>query len=100
MYADDLNAFVEVEQAKTNVEALEEAKDCQKKLHKWGRANQVAFDSSKKSFHILSQRQPEGENFKLLDVYFDCELRMKGAVHELVNEANCEHYYEEITLSP
>ena len=87
VYADDLNAYAEVDKDTSNTEALEQARTCQTLLHTWGRANQVSFDASKESFHVLSQHEPEGEDFKLLGVLFDCQLRMEGAVKELAQEA-------------
>ena len=61
--------------------------NCQLELHKWGAANQVAFDAEKESQHILSLSQPEGSEFKLLGVLFDTELSMAHAVAELVSSA-------------
>ena len=87
VFADDLNAFAEVPKEKTNEEALLEAKRCQEELHTWGRANQVAFDAKKESFHVLSEKQPEGDNFKLLGVLYDCQLRMEAEVRKLASEA-------------
>ena len=87
VFADDLNAYAEVDKNTSNTEALEQARTCQTSLHAWGRANQVSFDASKESFHVLSQHEPEGDDFKLLGVLFDCQLRMEGAVKELVQEA-------------
>ena len=62
VYADDLNAYKEVAADVPNTKALEEAGECQEALHTWGRANQVAFDSGKESFHVsylsrLSKKQ-------------------------------------------
>ena len=41
VFADDLNAFKEVEKGTAKEEALEAAKKCQQEVHKWGQANQV-----------------------------------------------------------
>ena len=87
VFADDLNAFTEILPETTNEEALQEARHCQAALHAWGRANQVAFDASKESFHVLSDKQPEGDNFKLLGVLYDCQLRMEAEVQKLAGEA-------------
>ena len=87
VFADDLNAFKEVPAKTPNEEALQEAKDCQTKLHRWGSANQVSFDPTKESFQVLSPKEPEGEGFKLLGVPFDCQLKMEQAVKELTREA-------------
>ena len=59
----------------------------QRELHKWGRANQVSFDATKESQHVLSTSDPDGSAFKLLGVPFDTELSMANAVSELVSSA-------------
>ena len=87
VYADDLNAYKEVERTVRNTEALKGAKACQTELHTWGRANQVTFDATKESMHVLCDKNPEGEDYKLLGVHFDCQLKMEGAVKELAQEA-------------
>ena len=61
--------------------------NCQQELHKWGRANQVDFDASKESQHVLSLSDPVGGNFRLLGVPFDTELSMVSAVSEIVSSA-------------
>ena len=71
-----------------NKKALAEARACQTKLHTWGKANQVTFESTKESFHVVSHRTPEGDDFKVLEVTFDCELKMAGAVQKLAGEAS------------
>ena len=48
-----------------------------------GRANQVTFDASKESFHILHPRRPFGENFELLGVQFDPGMVMQSAAYEV-----------------
>ena len=63
-------------------------KSCQTELHAWGRANQVVFDPSKESHHILSMSDPVGANFRLLGVAFDGGLTMVDAVGELVADAS------------
>lgn len=60
---------------------------CQHELHKWGAANQVAFDATKESQHVLSLTDPTGDGFKLLGVPFDTELSMAAAVSDLVAAA-------------
>ena len=40
--------------------------------------------------HVLRDKNSEGEDYKLLGVFFDCQLKMKGAdqaVKELAQEA-------------
>ena len=87
VFADDLNAFKEMAVTADNQEAFALAKTCQTELHLWGKANQVTFEATKESFHVVSHRTPEGEDFKILGVLFDCELKMAGAVHKLAGEA-------------
>ena len=87
VFADDLNAYREEPLTTENEVALGKARQCQTALHARGRANQVSFDATKESFHVLSKQEPEGESFKLLGVPFDCELKMVAAVNELAREA-------------
>ena len=84
VYADDLNAYKVVPDTCSVEFALESIDRVQKELHKWGDANQVTFDSSKESKHILSRTDPHGEDFKLLGVVFDCRLDMQSAIASLV----------------
>ena len=60
---------------------------CQAELHSWGSANQVAFEATKESFHILDSRRPQGDHFKILSVVFDPKLSMHTAVKDLSLEA-------------
>ena len=52
-------------------------------LHSWGRANQVTFDATKESKHILSRSNPYGDPFSLLGIQFDCKLLMTDTVLDL-----------------
>ena len=70
-----------------NADIIRNIKICQHELHRWGAANQVAFDSAKESKHILSSSAPLGTGFKLLGVSFDEELAMSDAVSEIVSAA-------------
>ena len=88
VFADDLNAFKAFDLATSNEEVQTAAKNCQKNLHSWGRANQVNFENTKESLHVFSHRFPQGEDFKLLGVHFDCKLAMETAVHKLAGEAH------------
>jgi len=65
----------------------ESLNNCQQEFHKWGAANQDAFDAGKESQHVLSLSDPEGSMFKILGVPFDTELTMANAVSELVLSA-------------
>ncbi len=69
-----------------NSTVLTATEQCQRELHTWGRANQVAFDAGKESQHVVSHVSPEGPDFKILGVLFDCGLTMAAAVRELVPE--------------
>ena len=88
VYADDLNAYKICESADSNETIKENINRCQSELHKWGRANQVAFDAGKESKHILSLTESEGKDFKILGVLFDCQLDMTAAVNDIVNSAS------------
>ena len=85
VFADDLNAYRIYPSASRNSAIKESLNNVQRELHKWGDANQVAFDAAKESQHVLSTSDPEGSSFKLLDVPFDTELSMAYAVSELVS---------------
>ena len=87
VYADDLNAYRIFPGSMDNAAIEENLEVCQHELHQWGAANQVAFDASKESRHILSLTDPSGCGFKLLGVAFDEELDMSEAVAEMVTAA-------------
>ena len=87
VFADDLNAFKAFEFNTSNEDIFVELRNCQSEVHAWGRANQVSFDASKESMHILALSGGEGPNFKLLGVPFDTALNMKDAVVEIVGAA-------------
>ena len=59
----------------------------QEALHRWGVANQVVFDPSKESFHVIHRRDGQGEEFKILGVVFDSALRMHVAARHIATEA-------------
>ena len=88
VFADDLNCFKDFGLSEANKTLHAEMHQCQRELHKWGRANQVSFDPSKESTHILALNGGEGCNFKLLGVPFDHALSMRDAVVEFVSEAS------------
>jgi len=87
VYADDLNAYRIFSSATHNDNIIVSLKSCQQELHKWGAANQVAFDAGKESQHVLSSSDPFGSNFKMLGVPFDPQLLMADAVSEIVSAA-------------
>ena len=87
VYADDLNAFKEVDKETSNVDARAMSEECQKLLHEWGDANSVSFDPGKESIHVLGRHDPDGEDFKILGVKFDCKLIMAACIDTLAAEA-------------
>ena len=88
VYADDLNAY-RIFPSDTDNSIIKTCIDnCQHELHKWGSANQVAFDAGKESQHVISVSDSSGDNFKLLGVTFDTELCMADAISELVSAAS------------
>jgi hypothetical protein len=87
IFADDLNCFRFVDGCHGNDLLMQEAHKCQKEVHTWGEANQVAFEPTKESFHILDRVNPWGESFKILSVVFDTKLAMHEAVYAFAAEA-------------
>jgi len=88
VYADDLNALRVFPASTSDAAVLGRLRSCQTKLHAWGSANQVSFDPSKESFHILSrlygERAAVGPNFRALGIDFDCKFSMNDAVTDCV----------------
>jgi len=87
VFADDLNAYRVFPSHVANEMIEGILKSCQGELHRWGQANQVAFDAAKESRHIVSLNAPLGDNFRLLGVDFDLGLTMSDAVSEIVEAA-------------
>ena len=58
--ADDYNSWKGYKTTRDDAtqveEILEDLRAAQSEPHAWGRANQVAFDTNKKSFHVLNKR--------------------------------------------
>ncbi len=86
-YADDLNAYRVFPSSVDNEAIKRNMRVCQQELHAWGSANQVDFDASKESQHILSMHDSTDSVFKMLGVSFDSELSMSQAVAEIVTAA-------------
>ena len=61
--------------------------DCQNALHTWGYANQVQFDAAKESHHVLHRHEQLGNDFRMLGVQFDCQLRMESQCHDMAKSA-------------
>ena len=87
LFADDLNCYTDFEAAVDNEDAEQELKRCQTAVHEWGRANQVEFDSTKESFHVLHRRDPSGESFRVLGVLWDTKLSMEAECEEVRRRA-------------
>ena len=87
IFADDLNAFREFPNVTSNEQIIESCKSCQRELHAWGAANQVEFDPGKESFHVLSKKDGQGGDFKILGIIFDEGLTMEVAVNQLLVDA-------------
>ena len=62
VYADDANAQKSFSVTVANEQVLAEGRNCQRKLHTWERANQVCFDSTKESLHVLARAGGQGGN--------------------------------------
>ena len=60
---------------------------CQNSVHAWGRANQVEFDPSKESIHIIHETRDSLGGFKFLGVSFDTKLNMSQGILEIAAQA-------------
>ena len=87
VFVDDLNCHRASANRFSNDAICSELRLCQKSLHLWGSANQVLFDPSKESFHVLHRQIPFGDSFKLLGVIFDTKLLMHEAAHAITSQA-------------
>jgi len=88
VFADDLNAFRAFASSVPNDIILSHAHLCQLNLHEWGRCNQVQFDASKESMHVVAKHDSHGDNFRILGIDFDCKLLMTDAVVETSTSAS------------
>ena len=88
VYADDLLCFRAFPRAYGDTHLWRCLRMCQREIHKWGEANSVTFDASKKSQHILDATRPQGDDFKLLGLQVDPQLSMFKGVVKVVREAN------------
>ena len=82
IYADDCNAFRTYPRSVSNDCIIEEIRECQLSLHRWGRAHRVTFDAGKEDSMIISTTDGLGGPAKLLGIEFDCKLSMALAVHK------------------
>ena len=88
IFADDLNAYRAYDHRTPNDTLIADMKQCQADLHQWGRANQVTFDESKESMHVIGTHGCVfGGSFRLLGCSFDGALTMLECISELAGEA-------------
>ena len=89
VFADDFNCWrvFKRERVPADLRAEIALRGAQKELHLWGKANQVLFDPSKESFHLLHRTLYAGEDFKILGVLFDPQLLMHAACRHVATEA-------------
>ena len=89
VFADDFNCWKTYsrKQLPAQVKAELGLRAAQRELHRWGEANRVVFDPAKESFHLLHRTLHRGDNFRLLGVHFDPQLRMDAAAHVVATEA-------------
>ena len=85
IFVDDLNGFKSYTKEVSKPEIMEDLKTCQQNLHAWGRANQVQFDPTKESFHILDRQNPCGPDFNNLGCIFDGKLIMDTECLSLIH---------------
>ena len=83
MFADDLSVFQKFDRRVSNEEYLKTSYLCRERVHKWGRANRVAFDATKEHAVIIHPLSAEGDPFKLLGLLVDCKLIMLPAVEKI-----------------
>ena len=86
-FADDLTCFKEFDKNIENEEIIADLKDCQSRVHQWGRLNQVIFDSTKEHFVVLHNLDGEGEDFRFLGTMFDTSLRMESNIRGILAQA-------------
>ena len=88
VYADDLNCWRVFPDCLGDSLLHNCLRSCQAQIHKWGAANRITFDAAKESQHILHERHPYGDNFKILGLRFDPQLTMFHAVSDIAREAS------------
>ena len=60
-YADDLNAFKRFPVTTNNATLLDDCRRCRDNLHAWGAANQVQWEHTKESSHVVALRDAWGD---------------------------------------
>ena len=86
-FADDLTAYRNYNSSVSNIQILDELKDCQAACHQWGASRRVTFDASKEHFCILHKLQCSGETFRLLGVLVDPKLTMEDEIRRIRKKA-------------
>lgn len=71
VFADDLEAFRSFPRGANRQCIHTELKECQEKLHGWGKANRVIFDPTKQNLEIIHPTKHEGVPFRFLGDLFD-----------------------------
>ena len=87
VFADDYNCWTIFEKGVDEAMFRMKMKACQLSLHDWGKANQVTFDPSKESFHLIHRQRPIGPAFKLLGLVFDGKLLMHEGIRKIAVDA-------------
>ena len=98
-FADDLTCFKEFDKNIENEEIIADLKDCQSRVHQWGRLNQVIFDSAKEHFVVLHNLDGEGEDFRFLGTMFDTSLHMESILAQAHIEADQQTMTEIIDVA-
>ena len=87
IFADDFNCWKGLPNDVDDLTLVLALSECQSSLHAWGAANQVVFDPTKESFHLLRRQKPRGPSFKLLGVLFDTKLLMHEGARAIAVDA-------------
>ena len=88
VFADDLNCYRKYHADVSDACIFKDLHKCQNSVHDWGKVQQVQFESTKESLHVLCSKQPMGDAFKILGIKFDTKLIMYEAVVGIVAETS------------
>jgi len=86
LFADDLTVFQQFKRTEENESIKRHMHVCRTRVHKWGRANRVAFDPTKEHVVVIHPIYGEGDPFKLLGCLVDCKLVMDQAVEKILSQ--------------
>ena len=78
--ADDMNAWKMYGATVPNDVIMADSAICQRNLLEWGNAIRGCFDHEKQPMHVLSLKENEGSDFRILGILYDPRLAMKDAV--------------------